>query len=407
MNIIQKLFKPKVEEKGITIIGEDIGSILKGSGNSNGWDSKIQDNKLINTGYVYNTDVYSVIKKLCDVSKDIPFVVEYFDGEEWVKDEDSSLNKLLSNPNTDINGTDFRFRSMLYLLNTGDIFWRTTTSRFNLITELNLLESNLVELNINSKNELTSYCYDNLNNTETKIPTDEVIHTMYYNPSKWGIESKRGLSPLQAAHNSLKASNNRQTAQSHLMDNRGATNIISSGSDLSVGSKERANLQKNTDKILGGAKNFNKSIVTTANVRVSPLGMSPTDLKIIELKDLDLRDICNAFGVPSTLFNDQAASTLDNLKVGTKLLYNNAVIPNNEMLLSKINESIVPAYSKYENKELRVVQDLSGVSELQEDQLTKSQKIQTDVATIESIASSTSLSDDQKQALYKELGYEL
>ena len=77
------------------------------------------------------------------------------------------------------------------------------------------------------------------------------------------------------------------------------------------------------------------------------------------------------------------------------------------MLLSKINESIVPAYSKYENKELRVVQDLSGVSELQEDQLTKSQKIQTDVATIESIASSTSLSDDQKQALYKELGYEL
>ena len=119
------------------------------------------------------------------------------------------------------------------------------------------------------------------------------------------------------------------------MDNRGATNIISSGSDLSVGSKERANLQKNTDKILGGAKNFNKSIVTTANVRVSPLGMSPTDLKIIELKDLDLRDICNAFGVPSTLFNDQAASTLDNLKVGTKLLYNNAVIPNNEMLLIK------------------------------------------------------------------------
>ena len=73
MNIIQKLFKPKVEEKGITIIGEDIGSILKGSGNSNGWDSKIQDNKLINTGYVYNTDVYAVIKKLCDVSKDNTF----------------------------------------------------------------------------------------------------------------------------------------------------------------------------------------------------------------------------------------------------------------------------------------------------------------------------------------------
>ena len=68
--------------------------------------------------------------------------------------------------------------------------------------------------------------------------------------------------------------------------------------------------------------------------------------------------------------------------------------------LSKINESIVPAYSKYENKELRVVQDLSGVSELQEDQLTKSQKIQTDVATIESIASSTKFIRRPKTSTY-------
>jgi HK97 family phage portal protein len=230
---------------------------------------------------------------------------------------------------------------------------------------------------------------------------------MFYNPSSKGIKNKRGLSPLQAAYNSLKASNNRLTAQAHLYENRGATNIISSGSDLVIGSKERDSLQKNTDKILGGAKNFNKSIVTTANVRVTPLGMSPTDLKLIEAKELDLRDICNAFGVPSTLFNDQAASTLDNLKVGTKMMYTNAVIPNNEKLVTQFNKSIVPAYSVFENKQLRVRQDLSGIDALQEDQLTKAQKKQTEINTLLAIASNQDLTDEQKTSLYNDLGYEL
>ena len=403
MNIIQKLFKGKTEEKSYSQVIN--GNVLESIGFE--FLGLQNDNKLINEGYVSNTDVYAIVKKLCDVSSDIPFIVEEFDGEEWVINEDSELNKLINQPNENENGKDFRFNSMLYLLNTGDLFWKKTVSTFDLVTELTLLESNLTELNLDVNNNLKNYLYDNLNGKQIAIATDEVEHLLYYNPSYNGLISQRGLSPLQAAYNSLKSANNRLIAQSHAYENRGATNIISSGSDLSIGSTERDNLQKNTDKIIGGAKNFNKSIVTTANVRVTPLGMSPTDLKLIEAKELDLRDICNAFGVPSTLFNDQAASTLDNLKVGTKMMYTNAVIPNNEKLLSKLNESIVPAYSEYENKQLRIRQDLSGVDELQEDQLTKAQKKQTEVTTLLSIADNQTLTPEQKDNLFKQLGYEL
>lgn len=404
MNIFQKLFTPKVEQKSFqTVINSDILENLTGF-EFNGLKT---DNKLINEGYVSNTDVYSIVKKLCDVTSDIPFIVEEFDGTEWVKNEDSQLNNLLQNPNENINGKDFRFISMLYLLNTGDLFWRKTLSSFNLVTELKVLESNLIDLDLGYNNDLKRYLYDNLNGKQSSITPEEVEHLMFYNPSESGLKNRRGLSPLQAAYNSLKASNNRLTAQAHLYENRGVTNIISSGSDLSIGKDERESIQKNTNKLLGRAKNFNKSIVTTANVRVTPLGMSATDLKLIEAKELDLRDICNAFGVPSTLFNDQAASTLDNLKVGTKMLYTNAAIPNNEKLISKLNESIVPAYSEFENKTLRICQDLSGIDALQEDQLTKAQKTQTEVNTLLSIASNTELTDDQKTTLYNQLGYEL
>lgn len=404
MDILKKLFnKPKVEEKSFNYLNN---GIVLDYDNSFYFTGLYQDDKLIQEGYSSNTDAYAIIKKLCEVSSSIPFVVEKLEGDEWVVDKDSALNNLLEQPNEKTNGKDFRFNTMLYLLNTGDWFWRPLVSGFNLTTELHLLPSNLVEIQTGADNLPSYYEYNRLDTYTERIPISDLIHGMYLNPSVDGLETFRGLSPLQAAYNSLKASNNRLTAQAHLYENRGATNLISSGSDVTLMPSEREQLQKETDRILGGAKNFNKSIVSTKNLNVTQLGMSATDLRLIEAKDLDLRDICNAFGVPSTLFNDQAASTLDNLKIGRKLMYEDAVIPNNEKLLSKINESIVPAYSTFENKTLRVCQDISGIEALQEDELTKVQKQSTEVSTILSISNDSSLKENQKQSLIEGLGYE-
>ncbi len=407
MGLLSKLFKGKTEEKAINVIGHDhlSGSIIAGSMGFE-FDGFYTDNKLIEEGYVSNTDVYAIIKKICEVSSCIPFIVEEWDGEEWVETE-SSLSKLLEDPNEDISGKEFRFNSMLYLLNTGDLFWRKTTSSFNLVTELRILESNLTELNLDVNNNLINYLYDNLNTTQSEIPQDEVDHIKFYNPSYGGQVNKRGLSPLQAAYNSLQASNNRLIAQANIFENRGATNIISSGSDLSVGAKERDELQKNSDKILGGAKTFNKSIVTTSNVKVMPLGMSPSDLKLVESQGQLRDDICNVLGVPSTMFNNSAASTESNVKTDLKKFYNDAIIPYNDRLISYFNRFIVPAYSSFENKELRIRQYTNDIEALQEDKLLHAQKTQTEISTLLSIADNQSLSEDQKTELYNRLGYEL
>ena len=403
MNIFSKLLKQKTEEKGRSQIIN--GAVLESIGFS--FQGLQTDNKLINEGYVSNTDVYAIVKKICEVSSCVPFIVEEWDGEEWILNEDSQLNELLKKPNENINGKDFRFISMLYLLNTGDLFWRKLISRFDLVTELSILESNIIQLDLDSNYNVKRYIYENFNGSQTELSTEEVDHLIFYNPCLKGLKNKRGLSPLQAAYNSLTSANNRLEAMSHAYENRGATNIISSGSDIVLAPKERDKLQKNTDKIIGGAKNFNKSIVTTANVRVTPLGMSPTDLKLIEAKDLDLRDLCNAFSVPSNMFNDKAASTESNVNTDLKKFYTDAIIPNNDKIIANYNDSIVPAYEVFENKKLRISQDLSGIEALQEDQLVKAQKSQTEITTILSIADNQSLTTEQKANLYKNLGYEL
>lgn len=402
MGLFQKLFKGKIEEKANipNSFGYDV--VLDGF-NSN-YETQYDDNKLINEGYTHNTDVYAVVKKIADKASDVPFVVKEWNGEEWILNTDSALNDLIRRPNDNLSEKEWRFNSLIYLLNTGDSLWRKTTGAFDLVTELDVLPSNLTSVLTDYNNNLVGYCFDNLNGTETKLTIDEVTHTKYFNPSIRGLESYRGLSPLQAAYNSLKASNNRLTAQAHLYENRGATNLISTNSDVTLMPLEQEQIQKETDNILGGAKNFNKSIVSTKNLKVTPLGMSATDLKLIEAKDLDLRDICNAFGVPSTLFNDQAASTLDNLKIGTRLMYTDSIIPTNEKLLSDFNKDVTPSYSAYEGKELRVFQDTTGIDVLQDDQLTKVEKQSKEVDTILSISDNQSLAPKQKENLLNYLG---
>ena len=403
MNFIQKLFKNEVKKKSLGVpsivtIGESINNPFY-------FDGVAKDDKLINEGYVSNADVYSIIKKICEVSSDVPFVVEQNTNDGWEIDEESSLNTLINNPNELVTAKEFRFETMLYLLNTGDIFWKKLTASFGLVTELELLESNLVQLLYNSDQTVQRYQYSKLDTTLIDYLPEEVIHNIYLNPSKFGVKSQRGLSPLQAGYATLKSSNNRSVAEASMLSNRGATGILSSGSDLVMTPQDREDLQKATDKLVGGAENFNKAITTTANVTWTSMGMDANQLKMLEGGVMNLRTLCNIFGVNSAMFNDQEASTLDNMKIADKKLYTDAVIPNNNKIISGY-DSIIPAYNSFENKELRIVQNLSEIDALQEDQKTKAEKDKINIEAITSVLTSPISNESKIATLVEVMGYE-
>lgn len=404
MNILKKLFKKEVQEKSYNSFGS---SVIIGEAITNqfSFDGVQEDNKLINEGYLSNSDVYAIIKKIAEVGKDVPFVVEQKTSDGWEIDEESKLNNLIKTPNSFQSEQDFRFETMVYLLNTGDIFWKKLVSSFDLVTELEILESNLVQLLYNSDHTIKHYEYSKLDTTLINYLPDEVIHNIYLNPSRFGIKSQRGLSPLQAAYNTLTSSNNRQLATASMLSNGGAANVISSGTDMIMTEDARIELQKNTDKILGGADKFGKNIVSSANLNVSSLGMSSQQMQMIEGGVIDLRTLCNVFGVQSAMFNDTAAATLDNMKIADKKLYTDAVIPNNNKIISGYN-SVIPAYNSFENKELRIVQDLSGIGSLQEDQKTKAEKDKINIEAITSVLTSPISNESKIATLVEVMGYE-
>ena len=165
--------------------------------------------------------------------------------------------------------------------------------------------------------------------------------------------------------------------------------------------RELEELQKNSDKILGGADKFGKNIVSTANLSVNSLGMSSQQMQMLEGGTMDLRTLCNIFGVQSAMFNDQAAATLDNMKIADKKLYTDAVIPNNNKLISAYDD-IVKAYSAYENKTLKICQDTSDIDTLQEDKKLKAEKDKINIEAITSVLTSP-ISNESKIATLVEV----
>ena len=405
MGLLDKLLKPsKQQEKSLgygeicqpkhTFITSDYGTpfVYKA------WENNI----LIEDGFVSNPIVYPVINKLHEVASDVPFKVMEKVGDEWEEIEESPLKTFVQTQLT----KEVRYNTGVFLSTTGEYFWKTTKGAFDLVTELELLESNLIDVKTNVYNEVTGYEYDQLNTMLTVYPIDEVLHGKYFNPSLKGIEEHRGLSPLQPVYNTIKSSNNRQLASASMLANRGATGVLTSGSDLPMTVDERDDLQKAGDKVLGGADKFNKIISTTANVRYFQLGMSSTDLQMIEGADLDLRTICNALSVPSNMFNDKSASTESNVKTDLKKFYTDAVIPLNNKLIAHINEDIVPAYKAFENKELKVIQCTDKIDALQEDKSIEADKNAKNIETMANILAMP-LDENTKKELINKLGFDI
>ena len=403
MNFFTKLFSKQTEQKsynyqqGTVINSRDlINNLFKFRGGTG-------DNQLIEEGFNSNPDIYSIITSLCDIGSDIDFLVEKKTSEGWELDTDSRLNQLIHTPNETLSEKDFRYVTLNYLLNTGDIFWHKTTSAFDLVTETNLLESNLVDFLYDTKGDVQTIQYSRNNTTQIDYLPEDIMHNMYLNPSISGIQSKRGLSPLQAGYAAMISSNNRGVASASMLENGGAANLISSGSDLTMSELEREDVQKATDKRLGGSNKFGKNIITTANIDVKSLGMSSQQMQMLEGTVIDRRVLCNIFRVDSSLFNDKESSTFNNMQSISKSVYTRAIIPNNNKIISSY-DTIIPAYNSFENKELRIVQDLSSIESLQEDQKTKAEKDKINIDSVTAVLSTPVSVESKVETLVNVMG---
>ena len=344
-------------------------------GGKYGFSKYIDDNKLIDESYAVNNAAYSVVNVSNQASTSINFVLCEKTKDGDVEVLEGGLYDLLKNPNDKQIFKEFQEEALTYLLLTGDLFLHgVRVAGFkDAIQDLVVLPSNITELNLDYKNNIKSYDVS-LNGSTIVYPIDEVYHGKYINPTKDGLENKRGLSPLQAGYRTVTASNENLTAMASVWNNKGVSGLLTSNTDESLSAEEAKGIQEAVNNRIGGSHKANGVAATTANAKFVQLGMSNSDMDLLNSSPQLLRGICSLYGVDPALLGDTESRKYSNLKEAEKSLFIRSAIPNNERLISYLMRFVVPAWSLLDGKDYIIKQDLKDIEALQPDKKVQAEK---------------------------------
>lgn len=366
-------------------------------GDSSYSNERKEDDVIVKEGYINNAHVYSIVSMIAKKGGVIP--IDVFRNGEFSEDENISII-------TNKSKEDFIEQAIYSDRLTGDLYFlviETTQLDSNFQTKKGFVYEQLnptgIQINISANGEVQDYRYNNGYTTATYQP-EEILHIKCFDPSYYGMVQHTGLSPLQAAYMTLTASNNGQIANANMLKNGGVKGIISSASngDAGLGAMKfnENELQDIVNTKLGRSEKFNSVYATKASVTYTPIGLSATDLKILEMNVVDLRTLCNVYGVPSQIFNDASNKTYNNQKQGEISLLENGVLPVLNKILRDISRDL---QSRGEDIELKA--DTSGLTALQEDKLreaTKNEKVTTNLINILTAVQAGSMTPEQAKA---------
>lgn len=357
-----------------------------------GWNlSHLPNNtkQLLEQGYEKNLDIYAIINKIILGVVSGNWVVERVLTDGTVEEiTDSDLHALIDNPNKSKGYTwdDIDQQVALFLLATGNSYMIGESGVFSSkIQEVDILPPEHVTIQTNNDWFMPEPKYQFSIGTERRtFEKDQVEHIKYFNPSYNSVqESLYGLSPIQVAAMAVRASNNRWEADAAILENRGAIGLLSDESERPNTPIETKEIQQGFDRDTTGPGMFGKVKVTNKAVKYIPMAMSSTDLQLLEKGVVNLRSLCNVFGVDSSLFNDPENKTFNNRAQATKDLYTQAVIPLANKIAHHHTRFLARNYFPEGNVRMRL--DFEHIEALQKDKNEEAVKDRIEIEGIKAV----------------------
>lgn len=369
------------------------------------------EQELIDTGYGSNVTAYAIIKKIAQTGADIPrFLIDENDPDEII--EDGEVFDMLQRPATyqgeKLSQFDYIEYLITYLLSSGNIYQKglSAVGFGDIWQHMEILPSGATEPIVGKSflSPIQGYKFTDKQKTVI-IPKGNVMHTKFINPTTMGLNSLEGLSPLQAAIFALTGSTDIQKAISIMVKNQGARGILTNKSDRSLKPEEAKILSDKANEKIRGIGKFNSVHVSNTEMDYLQIGMSATDLKVIESGILTDRQLCNAYSVSSRLFNDPANSTFNNVREAEKSMYLTAIIPVLDKIFADINFDWLAQWSTRDNKRYKLKIDISGIEVLQADQKIEAQKDRIRMEGINIVLNMQASAEAKAQLLESEYGF--
>lgn len=352
---------------------------------------------IIDSGYLSNPDIYTVVNKVARTASFAPFKVykiknqaKHKQYKSWtgenatvaslvramsIKNDtyeemnDHPLNKLIEQPNPWQKGREFTENSVGFKVLTGERFWHIVKLDMGLNEGTPFAIYNLPPQYVAIKGDGTLLGiagYELIISRNSSLNIEEVVFSRYWNPNYDTSGSQlRGLSPFKAGGKLTTRSNAVLTRSVNMLQNAGAAGLVFEKPTPGVEgmtSDQGAKLKHNLNNEVLGIENANTIGVANGDLGYLNFGLKGTEMELVELERMTMEKICGLVNVPPVIFNTDR-SIQNNLQEAKKELVIGACCPELDSLRDDWNE----VAKLYKDDSIYVDYDLSVYPELQED----------------------------------------
>jgi len=352
----------------------------------------------IQKGYISNSDVFTIIRKIIDKASIATPYIYIDDGgvksrnlknnkEQVLKHklkiskgiakaevqfapESLDLVELIKRPNKTQTWNDQSELRRIFHFAQGDQLLYREAGDDNCAISLHVIPSHKAEAVI-GKNEdgdygIIEWRIDIGYKTERTIPAIDVFHMMEANPNYDEKGSQlRGMSKLRAGLKWLQLSDKALEAWIKSAENEGAKGLISpnhANPELWLTPEQRQQVEEKTDEKIHGSKNKNRVVVSSMPLQYTPIGLSPDGLNVSGGLNFAFKKLCDIYGVPYLLFNPDAK--YDNLDVANEMFVKGVILPYLNAEENKLNQWLVEPFRIRDGKNYVLDYDLSDYEEL-------------------------------------------
>lgn len=283
--------------------------------------------------------VYSAVKLISEGVARLPLELKRFNSVQncYVSDVQSELyNVLKTRPNRDMTAFDFWRAVVQQILLRGNAYILPSFTQTGDISSLTLLSPDAVNHDIYSRKY---HVYDSINRIGGIFAPEDIVHLR--NVSLDGGYS--GVSTVQLAAFSLgimsQADKNLATT---LSDGGRLQGLLTGSAGSGFGAASMVQLKDVADSIEADIRAGRTVVPAPPETKYTPLALSPADARVLESKQVSLRDIARFFRVHPDLLYEGSNNTYKAAEVPNVMFLTQTLEPLLKQIESELLVKLLP-----------------------------------------------------------------
>jgi HK97 family phage portal protein len=323
----------------------------------------------IKEGYNASSIVYAAVEKRAKLLASVPWRAELKQGDEWVHQPNSPLQRLVDRPNPDQSWYELIYEASQSLDLAGNAYISEIRPSDNAPpTALWLLPAQYVRIKPGSTVTLVDYYEYDEQGIRARIDQQDMIQLKMPNPnSRWF-----GMPVLMAAGRAADVDRESGIWQKSSLQNRSVLDVhfqVPEGTTR----QQIDELREIYKERVAGPKNARDVMFTSGPV--TQLGQTAVEMDFVASRKAVWTEIAAVFGVPLSTLGFTEDVNLANAESMEKQLWQNTAIPQLELIKRQLDHQLAKDFGD----NWRLSYDLSGITALQEDysaKLANAEKLQ-------------------------------